>query len=408
MYNAIKSQQVLQNVPDARPGTMEGRPGTVGRNRSLRVQQPDRLTTLKRGSIRGIQSILGQQGASPYGDGRASPAPSYATSTNEVLLGSTLSFMTPALGFASNLSHTIIREAQEDDGMSAESDASAGTTISISDEELALLGPPWAKEGMLSRKQYNESAGKRARSKTWLDVFVVIQKGEVNMFTFGAQGAQSGGGGGGGAHAVVGGGNWLENANSVGTLGLAHSLAHVLPPPGYNRQRPHCMVLTLAGGAVYFFQAGTEELVNEWVQTCNYWAARQSKEPLAGGVSNMEYGWNRVVDGAHGRAQSDDESVRGVEARDFDAVSVRSGKSKFAQTVRGGNSPWQDRTFVNEWKAPQPPGVASTHDEETQLEALTRHVHAMKYELQEHNDLHTPMMSLVRGFFILLCFERRG
>ena len=36
------------------------------RNRSLRVQQ-DRLTTLKRGSIRGIQSILGaQNGMSPY------------------------------------------------------------------------------------------------------------------------------------------------------------------------------------------------------------------------------------------------------------------------------------------------------------------------------------------------------
>ena len=56
------------------------------------------------------------------------------------------------------------------------------------------------------------------------------------------------------------------------------------------------MVLTLANGGVYFFQAGTEELVNEWVSTCNYWAARTSKEPLAGGVSNMEYGWNRVMD----------------------------------------------------------------------------------------------------------------
>lgn len=59
------------------------------RNRSLRVQQ-DRLTTLKRGSIRGIQSILGaQNGMSPYSsnssvDGRASPALSFATSTLEV------------------------------------------------------------------------------------------------------------------------------------------------------------------------------------------------------------------------------------------------------------------------------------------------------------------------------------
>lgn len=80
----------------------------------------------------------------------------------------------------------------------------------------------------------------------------------------------------------------------MGTFNLAHSLAHSLPPPGYNRSRPHCFVLTLSTDAVYFFQAGTEDLVNEWVSTCNYWAARTSKEPLSGGVSNMEYGWSRV------------------------------------------------------------------------------------------------------------------
>lgn len=59
------------------------------RKRSLRAQ-PDRLTTLKRGSIRGLQSILSlQSGASPYSsnssiDGRISPSPSFATSTHEV------------------------------------------------------------------------------------------------------------------------------------------------------------------------------------------------------------------------------------------------------------------------------------------------------------------------------------
>src|SRR6267154_5075439 len=110
-------------------------------------------------------------------------------------------FLTPALGFASNLSHTIIRE-QEDEDRSYRSHNSSSTTISITDEELALLGAPWAKEGMLFRKQYWESAGKRAKSKNWMDVFVVIQRGELNMFTFGEHG-------GGFSSAVVGGGNWL-------------------------------------------------------------------------------------------------------------------------------------------------------------------------------------------------------
>lgn len=83
---------------------------------------------------------------------------------------------------------------------------SGSTTISITDEELALLGAPWAKEGMLCRKQYWESSGKRAKDKAWMDVFVVIQKGELNMFTFGGH---NGGGSG-----VVGGGNWLVSDRS--------------------------------------------------------------------------------------------------------------------------------------------------------------------------------------------------
>lgn len=190
-------------------------------------------------------------------------------------------------------------------------------------------------------------------------------------------------------------------------LQLAHSLAHALPPPGYNRQRPYCMVLTLASGAVYFFQAGTEELVNEWVQTCNYWAARQSKEPLAGGVSNMEYGWNRVSDVfRHGRSQSDDESV--ARLQDYtDTASVRSGRSTHSRfsrkdgvsTMRAGSSPWSDRTHINDWKPPLAPLIPSIHDEEAQLEALKKHVAALTHELQEHNELRGPMMALVLACF---------
>lgn len=91
MYTAIKNQQILQptNSNLARTSTSSLSPGTgMMRNRSLRAQ-PDRLTALKRGSIRGIQSILSAQGVSPYSsnssiDGRVSPSPSFATSTHDV------------------------------------------------------------------------------------------------------------------------------------------------------------------------------------------------------------------------------------------------------------------------------------------------------------------------------------
>lgn len=121
------------------------------------------------------------------------------------MYGSTSTFLTPTLGFAHNLSHTIIRETQEDDDRSIKSGDSSSTTISISDEELALLGAPWAKEGNLCRKHFTDASGKRAKDKSWMDVFVVISKGDLNMFTFGDYTAGSSG--------AVGGGNWLVSVH---------------------------------------------------------------------------------------------------------------------------------------------------------------------------------------------------
>jgi hypothetical protein len=72
-----------------------------------------------------------------------------------------------------------------------------GTDLAFSKDPFSTF----AKEGMLCRKQYWESVGKRARNKAWLDVFVVIQKGELNMFTFGENSP--------GASGAFGGGNWL-------------------------------------------------------------------------------------------------------------------------------------------------------------------------------------------------------
>lgn len=176
------------------------------------------------------------------------------------------------------------------------------------------------------------------------------------------------------------------------------------------------MVLTLANGGVYFFQAGTEELVNEWVSTCNYWAARTSKEPLAGGVSNMEYGWNRVADPyTHDLARSRINKSPEADHDHSDGMSVKSGRSarsKFgwrdgAATVRAAHSPWADKAFVNDWKAPLPPTVSSVHDEETQLEALRKHVSSMKKDLELHNELREPMAALVRTHLAFLIVKSK-
>ncbi|KAF8315922.1 SEC7-like protein [Clavulina sp. PMI_390] len=390
VYDAIKKQQVVQPV-SARASTSLGPASSLGRKGSMRNGPNDRMANLKRGSVRGLTSLLSQQNniatqPPPSGDGRVSPSPSFATSIGENLVTPSSTFYAPTLGFASNLSHSIIKEAQEDDTHSHHSADTVSTSVSISDEELALLGAPWAKEGMLCRKQFWETSKRRAKARNWMDVFVVISKGEFSMFTFGENGPSS-------AVTSVGGGNWLSNANLVGEFSLAHSLAHALPAPGYNRQRPYCFVLTLASGAVYFFQAGTEELVSEWVSTCNYWAARQSREPLSGGVSNMEYGWSRVENPAEADAPDNASLYR----RDHsDSMSIRSGRSgrlgRQASTLFGSMP--AERMFIHEWKPPMHPSIASTNDEETQLDSLQKQVGNLKLELEKHNALRRPMQDL--------------
>lgn len=172
------------------------------------------------------------------------------------------------------------------------------------------------------------------------------------------------------------------NANAVGSSSLMHSRSVALPKPGYNASRPYCFSITLPNGEVAICQAGTEDLVTEWVQTCNYWAARKSRQPLQGGVSNMEYGWSRAAEAA---------------ADDEDRASVRSGKSslsKYKGTYNRKGAP-ADKIHINDWRPPPPATMASPLDEENQLEALASYVKSLKDELEEHKSIEQPMCSLV-------------
>ena len=189
----------------------------------------------------------------------------------------------------------------------------------------------------------------------------------------------------------------------MGTFSLAHSLAHSLPPPGYNRSRPHCFVLTLASDAVYFFQAGSEDLINEWVSTCNYWSARVSKEPLSGGVSNMEYGWSRVDQSS---SSNTGHALERWETDQSDAFSVRSGRSRLSKksltdvlgAARSQYSPFaMEKIYINDWKPPMTSTMHSKSDEEVQLEALQKQVAALKADMSNHDKLHIPMQQLVSG-----------
>lgn len=423
IYAAVKSERILLPSPESGAGTSAaGRPsGTfspvLGGGR--RKMGTDRVTALKRGSIRGIQGLLGGSNGL---NGSLSPNPSRtsvdswgrpSTTAERDGMLSPLPSITP--GFASTLSHTIIKESQEEEHVTTPSSAKKELPIDEEDDDdqLALAGPPWAKEGSLTRKYYWESTSKRAKDKNWTEVFVVISKGTLSMFRFDlpSGGAKKHNGASGAG--ALGGGNWLSSATCLGEISLAHSLANALPPPGYNKTRPYVFALTLPGGKVYLFQTGHEELVNEWVSTCNYWAGRVSKEPLAGGVSNMEYGWNKVLPREEeeeweeeldsfspATAGGGDADSRGFTQSLMDSQSVRSKFSPAPSTTASVSTSSKfgymtnERTFINEWRISELPTLASSLSEERQLSRLEKQVSSIELQLTQHNDLRQPMLQL--------------
>jgi PH/SEC7 domain-containing protein len=262
----------------------------------------------------------------------------------------------------------------------------------LNDDELALLGAPWAKEGLLQRKIQVEAHGRKPQKKDWKQYFVVIQKGDLSMFVFGSGGGSSMGGG------TVGGGNWMSSANRHGDYSLMHAMAMALPKPGYSASRPYCFTVTFPSGEISVFQAGTEDLVLEWVATCNYWAARKSRQPLVGGVSNMEYGWTRALNQLDENGQPQ-ESLREHREPSRMGLGARARLGAISR-VRGASSSGNDRVqmdkiHINEWKPPPHATMSSTLDEESQLESLCAYVQSLKEELDQHKTIEEPMGRLV-------------
>src|SRR2546423_1625113 len=213
-----------------------------------------------------------------------------------------------SIGFASALSQAYIRDERLDVDNGNEN---MHTDTLLEDKSLVLCGAQCAKEGILKHKCHLEGIDKKSRDRNWTDCFGVIEKGWMRLFSFSVHAKpvrhktkeqpKIGG--------VVGGGNWQDNADERWKFLLRQTIASALPPPGYAKSRPYVWALSLPNGAVHLFQVGTPDIVKEFVSTANYWSARLSKEPMLGGVSNMEYGWsdsviNRALMGSESQCNS--------------------------------------------------------------------------------------------------------
>ncbi|KAF2278413.1 uncharacterized protein EI97DRAFT_394795 [Westerdykella ornata] len=295
-----------------------------------------------------------------------------------------------AIGFANALSQAIIRE----EGMTMEgSEEFTRVAPLLEDETLELAGAPWAKEGILKHKHHLEALDKKAKDRTWNECFAVIEKGYMRLFSFSMnsktmrmknKSRPSAG-------SVVGGGNWMDNAEALDCFLLRQSIASALPPPGYSKNRPHVWALSLPTGAVHLFQVGTPDIVREFVSTANYWSARLSKEPLVGGVSNIEYGWGEtVINPALIRKEGTPSAHHGHVPRPSMASSLRSSVDHATGVVKPRLP--GDKVVLADWTPPAQSMMASNLMEVDQLRALTDYVKNVEDELARHNELRAPML----------------
>ena len=326
-----------------------------------------------------------------------------------------------SIGFANALSQAIIRDEDTTGIEPAPSILSADIPANqlLEDESLELSGPPWIKEGMVVHKHHLDGVDKRAKERNWSEVFAVVQKGQMSLFSFTTPKSarqksrtrdpyRS--------NAPVGGGNWQDNATTIGNFSLRQTLASALPPPGYSRSRPHVWALSLPTGAVHLFQVGTPELIKEFVNTVNYWSARLSTHPLVGGISNIEYGWseaivnNALVSAINEPAPPPPSSSKGhrpssslgrrssITSGSFRGSSLDQGLGSLTTTSSRGKLPG-DRIHVAEWTPPTQSMRQSSMTEAKQLSTLKAYVKGVEEELQAHNQLRSPM---------LLAFTPRG
>ncbi|CAN6648570.1 hypothetical protein TRVA0_023S00804 [Trichomonascus vanleenenianus] len=329
-----------------------------------------------------------------------------------------------AVGFAGILWNSMIREESpissitdgEDDVFDEDTFADfARIEAELAKEvELELHGAPWVKEGLLKYRAFiDPNTGKKAKKKDWVEVFTVVQRGQIKIFQFDTKSSSS-------SHVplggVVGGGNWMENANLVDGFHLCHTLAQELPPAKKSKGYNALWSLTLPQRGLLVFQAGTPEIAREFVYTCNYWAGRLSKEPFEEPVSSVEYGWGVACTAAQSSTNSLIRTIpkssssrnlgqkksfahhqathsitggtggvsgpgRSPKLSRSPSLTFRSKyESRYEQLERPG-----DKLVIKEWRPTGHSMIVSDLNEEKQLENLRSYVVNAEEKLEDHN-----------------------
>lgn len=161
-----------------------------------------------------------------------------------------------------------------------------------------------------SRPANSSSSTSNMNNHKFTENFVVISKGELSLYSFdpkvikkfkkrnGHQQQQTEPD----DDDIVGDGNWLKNAAKIGTYNLCSTYADLEKTTSQGKV---LWSLTFHKTSKrqpkkFIFEAGTKEVALEFINTCNFWAAKITAIPtLEESVSSLEYGWTNLDYIAH-------------------------------------------------------------------------------------------------------------
>ncbi|KAJ1566574.1 hypothetical protein HK405_009271, partial [Cladochytrium tenue] len=263
-----------------------------------------------------------------------------------------------------------------------------------------------AMEGLLIRKQLLDRDGTRAKNRRWMKAWCVLAVDSargVELTVYKVDGAAR----------PDGEVNFDDAETAVSasrdddrqmvvkisnqtpqTHDLLHSFSRALKPPGHSPDRPFVFRVVLSTRAEFLFQTPTSEFLLEWTKTLNYWAARRSREPLVGSLSNVEYGW---ADAAWLRRDRELAERAGTSRRDSSLSSARSASATTPATAASPGSMWRRRApRIEEWVPPALPSkVVSGLSEREQLASMRRMADALSVDIEEHESFRIPIETMV-------------
>ncbi|KAI8898071.1 hypothetical protein BC833DRAFT_591154 [Globomyces pollinis-pini] len=187
----------------------------------------------------------------------------------------------------------------------------------------------------------------------------------------------------------------ISSSSDYEPLPLVHSFTTIFH---HGSGRNHCFSLHLADNRIFVFHCPNEDSLNAWTTTINYWAARKSREPMRGGIGNVDYGWNNV-----NLESSDKERGYSMDAtinrqRERITTGTRSHSSdtnsqtSYVQSV--GNFK-KSKLKLAKWEEPSISyRLVSSKNEIQQLESMKKQLEIIKKEIEDHESCHSPMIKM--------------